>query len=164
MTGASGSGTSTLGEALAHALDARWGDLDDLYWEPTTPPFQTKRDHETRSRLMRAELRASPRLIASGSLMKWGTDIENAFDLIVFLSLASDIRVARLRAREAKRLGHVDEDFIAWAAQYDEGTFTGRSRKLHEAWLAERSTSRVLRLDGAMPTADQVSAVVAAVT
>ncbi|MFT3696593.1 MAG: hypothetical protein QM831_25865 [Kofleriaceae bacterium] len=158
VIGASGSGTSTLGEALARSFEARWIDLDDLYWEPTTPPFQTKRDHETRANLLRAELITFANVVASGSLMKWGADLEDAFDVIVFVTLDATARVARLRAREQARLGRVDEDFIAWAAQYDDGAFTGRSRKLHEAWLAERK-ARVLRLAGDVPTADQVAQV-----
>ncbi len=160
VTGASGSGTSTLGEALATVLDARWLDLDDFYWEPTTPPFQTKRDRIARLALLLSELAKQSDAVLSGSAMNWGIELEDSFDAIVFLSLDAPTRVARLRARELARLGRVDEDFIAWAAQYDEGTFTGRSRALHEAWLATR-TAPVLRLRGAMPTAEQVQHVLA---
>ncbi|HEY4238326.1 MAG TPA: hypothetical protein VGM88_00845 [Kofleriaceae bacterium] len=156
VIGASGSGTSTLGEALAEAYGCRWVDLDDLYWLPTQPRFQQKRDHAARRELMLRELAAHANLVASGSPMRWGAAVEDAFDGIVFLTLDAATRVERLRARELARLGAVDEEFLAWAARYDDGDWSGRSRKLHEAWLAER-TARILRLDGAEPTAQQVA-------
>lgn len=162
VMGASGSGTSTLGEALASVLGARWLDLDGFYWEPTVPPFQTKRDRSTRLMLLFAELASQPNAVLSGSAMNWGVALEDSFDVIVFLALDSATRVARLRVRELARFGHVDEEFIAWAAQYDDGTMTGRSRALHEAWLAARSAP-VVRLSGALPTAAQIDCVVALV-
>jgi hypothetical protein len=45
-----------------------------------------------------------------------------------------------------QRFGRVDPAFLAWAAQYDEGTLEGRSLSKHEAWLAKRSCP-VLRID-----------------
>lgn len=39
ITGASGSGTTTLGRALAQALGWRYLDADRYYWLPTSPPF-----------------------------------------------------------------------------------------------------------------------------
>ena len=79
--------------------------------------------------------------------MNWGLELEDSFSLIVFLTVPADIRVARLRERETRRLGRADPAFLAWAAQYDEGTLQGRSRAKHEAWLARRDCT-VLRLDG----------------
>lgn len=42
--GASGSGTSTLGRAVAARLGYAFLDADDFYWLPTDPPFREKRD------------------------------------------------------------------------------------------------------------------------
>ena len=40
--GASGAGTTTVGKNLAEKLDYIHLDVDDYYWEQTTPPFQVK--------------------------------------------------------------------------------------------------------------------------
>ena len=40
--GASGAGTTTVGKNLAEILDYIHLDVDDYYWEKTTPPFQVK--------------------------------------------------------------------------------------------------------------------------
>lgn len=44
--GASGSGTSTLGRAVAAGLGWRFLDTDDFFWLPTDPPFTTPRPRE----------------------------------------------------------------------------------------------------------------------
>ena len=154
VTGASGSGTTTLGSALAAALGATHLDLDDCYWLRTEPPYQQKRDAAQRLALCLQHLRA-PALVASGSLVGWGAELEDAFDLIVFLTLPAATRVERLRAREILRHGRADPAFLTWAAQYDEGPPEGRSRAKHEAWLAGRSCP-VLRLDGDQRVAERL--------
>ena len=160
VTGASGSGTSTLGRALAHELGWPVFDADEYYWLATTPPFQHKRDPGERLLSLETALGRVPDAIVSGSIMNWGRTIEDSFDLIVFLTLAAAIRVARLEARERATLGQVDPAFLAWAAQYDEGPPTGRSRARHEAWLAARTT-RVMRIDGDVSVSARVQRVLA---
>ena len=147
ITGASGSGTTTLGRALATRLRCAFYDSDDYYWLPTDPPFRCKQDPAIRAaRLFQALRNASIRVLA-GSIVNWGVELEDSFSLIVFLTVPAQIRVARLREREMQRFGRVDPAFLAWAAQYDEGILEGRSLSRHEAWLAKRSCP-VLRIDG----------------
>ncbi|MBQ0943585.1 hypothetical protein KAK07_09575 [Ideonella sp. 4Y16] len=145
ITGASGSGTSTLGAALAAERSMRHLDADGYYWLPTTPPFQTKRDPADRLALLRRDLLSGGDVVLSGSIVGWGAELEDAFDLIVFLYLPAALRVQRLRQREIEHLGQADEAFLRWAAQYDEGPPEGRSLARHQAWLAQRACP-VLRL------------------
>jgi adenylate kinase family enzyme len=147
VTGASGSGTSTLGRAVARALQAAFVDADDLFWLPTDPPFKAKRDAAERAALLHDYLSANPSIVVAGSVYGWGAELEQAFDLVVFLHAPAEVRVARLRERERTRFGRVDEEFIAWAEQYDVGDMPGRSLARHLAWLDSR-TCRVLRLSG----------------
>lgn len=138
ITGASGSGVSTLGAALAAAIDAVPLDADDCYWLPTTPPFQHKRPPAERLARLLADQAAHPRTVLAGSVLGWGAELEHGFDLVVFLYLDAALRVERLRAREIERLGHADPAFLEWAALYDDGPPEGRSLAKHRAWLAER--------------------------
>jgi adenylate kinase family enzyme len=163
ITGASGSGTSTLGRAVAAALAIPFVDADDYYWLPTEPPFQAKREPAERLALLQQAACDPPDVVLAGSILRWGSALENAFDLIVFLYLDADIRVERLRAREAAQLGHADPAFLAWAAQYDDGLQAGRSLARHRAWLAERSCP-ILELRGDLSVDDRLAAVLAATT
>lgn len=162
VTGASGSGVTTLGAALAARLGAPQFDVDDFYWLPTDPPFTQKRPVGERLALLTERL-AGDKWILSGSLVGWGDPLMACFDVVVFVYTPSDVRMARLRAREAARYGNAIEPggamyensraFLDWAARYDEPHFDGRSLAVHNRWLTKQSAP-VLRLDGTTRTAD----------
>lgn len=170
ITGASGSGTSTLGAALAAQLAIAHLDTDSFYWAPTEPPFTTKRNPAERLRLIREAIAGAPRgWVLSGSLMKWGDPLIPLFDAVIYLSAPTPVRMARLAARERARYGaaiepggamhQINADFMAWASRYDEDSFDGRSRRAHDDWLAALPCP-VIRLDGARETAMLVAEVV----
>ena len=52
ILGASGSGTSTLGSALARRLGVPHANSDSFYWLPTDPPYTTPRPAEERQALL----------------------------------------------------------------------------------------------------------------
>jgi adenylate kinase family enzyme len=160
VTGASGTGTTTLGTALSEHLQIPCFDTDDYYWLPTEPPFQEKRSAEARLALLLQDLAAVPSSVVSGSVRHWGRELEDGFSLIVFLLVETDIRLARLRERETARYGNVDPDFLEWARQYDAGWMEGRSRARDEEWLGGRC-STILRLEGDMAVDERVKRVVA---
>jgi len=162
VTGASGSGTSTLGRAVATALEAAFVDADDLFWLSTDPPFKVKRDAAERAALLRGHLSSNPSLVVSGSIQGWGNELEDAFNLVVFLQAPAEVRVARLRQRELRIFGRVDEAFIAWAAQYDLGDMPGRSLARQLTWLESR-TCPVLRLSGTENLEALLASVLAAI-
>jgi len=158
VTGASGAGTTTLGRALADALGAAFFDADDYFWLATDPPFREKRAASERLALLTGALASVERAVVAGAVAEWGRELEDSFSLIVFLTVPAAVRVDRLRARDVARYGRVDDAFLAWAAQYDEGRLAGRSRARQEAWLAGRAT-RILRLDGDLSTEQRLEAV-----
>lgn len=158
ITGASGTGTTTLAAALAQDLSLHHADADNYYWLPTSPPFKKKRSANDRIALLREALHSEPGVVLSGSIYGWGSEVEDAFDLIVFLYLPATLRVERLRRREIERYGAADPAFLEWASQYDEGPSEGRSLAKHNAWLAHR-TCPVLRLDQDHTVASRVAQV-----
>jgi adenylate kinase family enzyme len=171
ITGASASGTTTLGRALASEWSVPCHDTDDFYWYPTDPPYQDKRPEDERLDLMQAMFLPRPAWILTGSLMGWGNPLIPMFDMVVFLTLEPEIRLARLAAREAMRydaallvpggpLHEAHETFLRWARRYDDPTFTGRSRKRHEEWLSNLPCP-VLHLDSSAPVEALVAAVCA---
>ncbi len=171
ITGASGSGTTTLGKVLSERLGWAHLDSDDFFWLKTEPPFQTKRGAAERVDLLLTALDNAPNWVLSGSIMGWTGLTAPEFDLVVFLDLPKDLRMARLKAREVARYGadalapdgvrHEESvTFLAWAASYDEGETVGRNRIAHENWLADQ-TSPVMRLDSTNPVQDNADAVIA---
>lgn len=162
---------TTLGRALAARLDAVPIDTDDHYWVATDPPYREKNDLPDRLRSIRAEQAKTGRWVISGSLDNWAGATLGGVELIVFLEAPTEVRMARLRAREEARFGDmllpggamhdIHREFIDWAAQYELGTQPGRSRPKHERWLASLAVP-VLRLDSTRPVEELVSAVLQA--
>jgi len=167
--GASGSGTTTLAKALANHLKISHFDADSYYWEPTDPQFTVKRPPELRVELLRKDLDREQSWVLSGSLVKWGESLQDRFTNVVFISLPSEIRIARLKKREFERFGERIElggdmhqqhlDFIEWAKKYDEGGLEVRSRKLHEAWFKTLKCP-LTRVSGEISTDQQVASVI----
>ncbi len=169
ITGASGSGVTTLGRALATALAVPHHDTDDYYWLPTEPPFTDKRPIEDRLRLMEEMFLPRMAWVLSGSLAGWGDPLIAHFDAVAFVRTPTDVRLARLRAREALRYGDAaiapggarhehTETFAAWAAQYDTAGLEMRSLRRHETWL-DTLLCPVIRVDGTAPIAETVDRV-----
>jgi adenylate kinase family enzyme len=158
IMGASGAGVTSLGRALAEALAIPHHDTDDYFWQPTIPPYRDKREIAERLRLMREVFLPRADWVLSGSLEGWGDAIIPAFDVVVFLTTPRELRLQRLRAREATHFGadavapggwrHKEtEEFIAWASRYDDGDREGRSLAKHQAWLAALPCP-ILHFDG----------------
>jgi len=145
ILGASGSGTTTLGRALATRLQCLHLDTDDSFWLPTDPPLTHERERTERQYLLMDTLNAHASWVLSGSLCGWGDVAIPLFELAVYQWLPTDLRMERLRQRERKRYGArilsggdmyaSSQAFLAWAAAYDEGGLDIRSRRLHEQWL-----------------------------
>jgi adenylate kinase family enzyme len=168
ILGAAGSGTSTLGCALARRLGVPHTDSDSLYWLPTDPPYTTVRPAEQRLALLLRTLPVAGHWVFSGAATKWAAPLEPHCDLVVFLRLDPALRMARLRRREAARFGARilpggdmaanSAAFIAWAEAYDTTGSLNRSLLTDEAWLVDQPAP-VLRLDTKAPVEDLVAAV-----
>jgi len=145
ITGASGAGTTTIGEYLGDALKWAHFDTDDDYWLPTDPPFRMKR--EMPERLLQTTLDGNDDWVLSGSLDSWGDPLIPLFTTVVFLEVPTEIRLRRLRERDTIRFGSRaiqpggslhdhHREFLDWAVAYESGDFAGRSRPRHKTWLA----------------------------
>jgi hypothetical protein len=170
ILGASGSGTSTLGAALARRLGVPHADSDRLYWQPTNPPYTTPRPAEDRQALLLRTLPVDGHWVFSGAATKWAAPLEPHYHLVVFLRLDPTLRMVRLRRRETERYGArilpggdmaaINAGFTAWAEAYDTAGSLSRGLVTHEAWLMDQPAP-VLRLDSAAPVAALVAAVLA---
>lgn len=148
ILGASGSGASTVGRALAAALAVPHFDSDDYYHEPTDPPFQKQRAPQERCRIISADLGRQESWVLSGGVAGWDPYPQVDFTLIVFLWVPAPLRMERLRRRERERFGqrvlpggdmHADhEAFVQWASRYDAGDVEGKTLARHEAYLADQ--------------------------
>ena len=171
--GASGSGVTILGLALAEKMGCPYFDNDSYFWEKSDPPFTIRRDPELRNSMLLSDLSQTPNWINGGSMVQWGEEFPELFDLAVFLLLPLDVRLQRLRNREHERYGDViytnpvrkkqADDFIAWASGYDNSTIKsqsgkglGRTLQVHRDWIATLKCP-ILEIAGDTTTEERIS-------
>ena len=170
--GASGSGTTTIGRALASKLNTIHLDLDDYYWDNSVhTPYTKKRNKEERVSLLYRDLFRHNTFVMSGDLRSWGQCFTPYFDLGVFVEADTVIRVERLKAREYNTFGDRIKpggdmykghtEFIEWAENYDTADIDeeGRNRIKHEMWINQMSYP-VLKLNGADDIGENVKKIV----
>ena len=155
--GAAGSGTTTLGRALARLLEFKHIDVDSFSWQDPNNQMSGRLPHAQRVPLLQKVADNSSGFIMSGSICGWGDVFIPQFDLAVFIAAPMDIRLKRIKERETKQFGkriaeggdmfdHYNQ-FLDYAAIYDTGNPPERCRKLHEQWI-EILPCPVVRLDG----------------
>jgi len=173
LFGASGSGVTTLGKHLSQQLHYPYFDNDDFFWEESDPPFTIKRTPKLRNQLLKDKLaQTSGNYIVGASMVSWGDEWLEAFDLAVFLYVPPQVRLDRLKKREYERYGDVIYtdpqrhrqflDFIEWAASYDDPTSQRRSIGVHLEWMA-RLKCELIRIDGVTSVEYRAKLVLAAV-
>ncbi len=167
--GASGSGTTTLGRALAEKLGVFHMDTDGYFWLPSEIPFTVKRPAEERIALMREDIEKHGKAVISGAFTGWGDVFIPLFRLAVWVDTPTETRIERLKAREFARFGqrirpggdmygeHLE--FIQWASGYDTDGPKNRSRANHEAWV-KTLPCPVLCLDGRESVAENCARIV----
>ncbi|RKD30140.1 P-loop NTPase family protein [Lacrimispora algidixylanolytica] len=166
--GASGSGTSTLGEEISKRYDYFHMDTDDYYWLPTDPRFSKKRSIEERLFLMKRDIKAHDAVVITGSLVDWGDELIPYFDLAIRVVTDQSVRLERIHMREKERFGprietggdmfeqHVE--FMNWAAKYDTGDVSMRSKANHDEWQ-KRLMCRQIEVDGGKPMEEIMKAI-----
>lgn len=155
--GASGSGTTTLGREIAGMLNFAHLDADDFFWQESEVPFTIKRPREERISKLLSAIKNCRGFVISGSICGWDEPFLPLFDLAVYVTMPTEIRIERLNRRELKRFGSRileggdmydnHREFIEWAATYDSAGTDQRSCALHEEWI-NRLSCTVLRVDG----------------
>jgi adenylate kinase family enzyme len=161
ILGAPGSGVTTLGKALAERLGFSHFDTDDYYWfTDDALPYRRKRNPDHRRQLLQKDLASSENWVLSGALCGWGDVFIPAFELVIYLWLPVETRLARIREREINRYGAerlapggdlnlVFEKFLTWAAAYDIENGNIRSRASELLWL-QKLACPVLKIEKKM--------------
>ncbi len=145
ITGAPGSGKTTISYAIAKRLRVPHIDADRFTWEETDPPYRQKIELNRRREMIDREIRRNDSWVLSGSIHYWGDDLYQLCNYVVLIITATNIRMKRLRGREYNKFGARIEtggdlyvthiEFMNKAGLYDSGDSTVRSLARDTEWL-----------------------------
>ncbi|MFP4478339.1 MAG: AAA family ATPase [Candidatus Izemoplasmatales bacterium] len=143
--GSSGSGTTTLAEAIAKKYNFKHIDVDDFMWEKTDPPFTVRRDNSLIKSLIEKALKDCDDAVISGPIVNIFDELKTDIDLFIYMNLDIETRIRRINEREIRRFGkrilpggdlyNKHQAFLQWVSDYDHNPENLRSRKQHLAWL-----------------------------
>ncbi len=102
IMGASGSGTSSIGEYLSKELGFDIIESDFYKWEQTIPEFQVMRPIEESNKLLLEKIRQAKNLIITGSLHSNPVTFEY-IDLIIYLKCPTKVRLKRILKRDEEK-------------------------------------------------------------
>lgn len=156
--GASGTGKTTLGREVAGQLGYHHIDIDDYIWRwDTEAPYTILFSREERTRRLMEAIERHPRFVMSGAMGSIRKAFNPLFDMAVFITVPTAIRMERLRVREAAMLGdrilpggdmyEHNIRFLDEVALYDTGKPPQVCLQLDEQWASELACP-VLRVDG----------------
>lgn len=105
LLGANGSGKSTLGRELARVLNFTHFDVEKYYFYQTDIPYTAIRSAEERNEMLFSDIKKHGSFVMSGDISGWSEEFLTVFDLAIFLTVPTDIRLKRVENREYERWG-----------------------------------------------------------
>ena len=155
VMGASGTGTSTIGELLGKELDFDVIESDFYKWEQTIPEFQIMRPIEESNKLLIDKIKESKNLIITGSLHSNSVTFDY-IDLIVYLKCHTFIRMRRIKKRDIqfgrnslKQEGEIKENFLGFlflAKNYNKLGLDKRSRASQKWVMSSCENASVIEI------------------
>lgn len=103
--GANGSGKTTLGRELARILGFRHIDHEDYAFHKSDIPYTNPRSKEECTARMLADIQRYGSFVLSSVTGDFGKEITSLYDFAIFLSAPHDLRIERIKQREALRFG-----------------------------------------------------------
>lgn len=156
--GSAGAGKRTLGDAVAKELGFAHINTDDIFWRTGMKyPYTLMLPREDRKVRLVDAIWTQKNFVLSGNLDTISEHFEPMFDLVVYLTTNTHIRLERLQNREYEKFGDrvceggdlypMHKRFLDMAARYDSNG--SPNADAHAEW-AKTLDCPVLRLSGDM--------------
>ncbi|MBQ1933847.1 MAG: AAA family ATPase, partial [Clostridia bacterium] len=139
LCGLNGCGKTTLAKALAETLGFKHLDIENYYFSTDDNSYSSPKTREEVETLLQNDIKENPCFVFSVVNPDISTEINNSYDVIIYLSAPTEVRMERLRTRSFEKFGNrilpggdmyeKEMDFLNRAAVKD-------SAKT-EAWIKE---------------------------
>lgn len=157
ICGLNGSGKTTLAGALAKELNFKHMDVEHYYFISADIPYSSPKTREEVERLLLEDIKQNPCFVFSAVNGNMTEEINEYYNIVIYLDVPRDIRMKRIRQRAIDKFGErvlpggdmyeQEETFFAYAEK--------RSPDKTENWL-KTLQCKVVRLDGTKPIHENV--------
>ena len=157
VCGLNGSGKTTLANALAKELNFKHMDVENYYFSATDNSYSSPRTREEVKKLLLEDIKKNPCFVFSAVNGNMASDINEHYDLIIYLEVPLNVRMERIRQRAIDNFGdrvlpggdlyEQEEKFFQYAEK--------RTPNKIEDWLTTLPCN-ILRLDGTKPIQENV--------
>ena len=157
LLGANGSGKSTIGRELARMLNIAHFDVEDYWFYKTDIPYTAIRPKEERNEMLLSDMKKHGSFVVSGDISGWSDEFLTMFNLAVFLTAPTDIRMKRIESREYARWGdrvHKGGDMYELQKRFRKFAATRDVSLLEQSAL--RYSCPVLHIDGTQDIHDTI--------
>lgn len=161
LCGLNGCGKTTLAKALAETLGFKHLDIENYYFSTDDNSYSSPRTREEVETLLQNDIKENPCFVFSVVNPDISTEINNSYDVIIYLSAPTEVRMERLRTRSFEKFGNrilpggdmyeKEMDFLNRAAVKD----SART----EAWIKEQPCVRI-HLDATKPIDENLKIVI----
>lgn len=155
--GANGSGKSTIGRAVAQALNYKHMDIEEYHFIPSQIPYTVARSREDCLNLLFTDIVKYRSFVITAVTGDFGEKISSMYRLAVQISAPKDIRIDRIRQRAYEQFG---ERVCEGGDMYEQNLkfidfAASRSLSGIEQW-AETLHCPVVHVDGTKPICKNV--------
>ena len=102
VCGLNGSGKTTLANALAKELNFKHMDVETYYFSATDNSYSSPRTREEVEKLLLEDIKKNPCFVFSAVNGNMASDINEHYDLIIYLEVPLKVRMERIRQRQSK--------------------------------------------------------------
>ena len=163
ICGLNGSGTSTLGKALAEKLEFYFVDIEDLYFSKETPnyDYSSPRTREEVEKLLFSEIKAHENFVFASVKGDYGENIYPFFRYAVLIGVSKDIRIQRVINRSFQKFGNrmlIGGDLHEQEEKYFDFV-KSRSENTVEEWIQSMKCP-IIRIDGTKSIEENVDFII----
>ncbi len=175
ITGASGSGKTSIGKKLSEILNCNYIDTDDILWlwDKSVQPYTVAINDIESCEKLKQILLNNPSTIASGMFYPWSESLIYMFDLLIVIDTDKEIRRKRIIDREYEMYGNRFKkggdmynqfnEFLNWSMSYDTSDDKLGSKKATDEWT-KKFNCDILYIDGSKPINENIDIILAKIS
>ncbi len=157
ICGLNGSGKTALSSALAKELNFKHMDIENYYFSPTDTTYSSQKSREEVENLLLDDMQHNSCFVFSAVNGNISKEVNKFYDVVIYLDVPLDIRMARIRQRALDKFGNrilPSGDMYEQEEKFFESAAKKSPEKI-KSWL-KTINCKIFHLDGTKPIDENI--------